>query len=235
MPYIMKNVVPWGRTLDEYRKMFLLSDTELKGQIAGFGDGVASFNAECGTLGGHVTSFDPVYRFPCDRLEKVLDEAKRRLIEKTAIDRKKDWAIISRDVNELEKRHLTAIEIFMDDFENGKKEGRYIDYELPFRIPFPDDTFDLGLSSHFLLLYTKPGYNFHFQALAEMLRICQEVRIFPLIDLHGKKTRLARKVMEHFADSYELSIHKTAYHCAGDNNDMLVIRRKSETSPALLH
>ena len=232
MPFIMKNVVPWGHTLDEYRKMFSLSDTELQGHIAGFGDGVASFNAECDELGGRVTSFDPIYRFSDDRLELVLAEAKRRLIEKTARHRKENADAIARDIDELEKRRTTAIEVFMDDFETGKKEGRYIDYELPFRIPYPDDTFDLGLSSHFLLLYTRPGFNFHFQALEEMLRTCREIRIFPVVDIHGQKTELGRKVIEHFSPDYDLSFCRTAYHFAGDNHNMLVVRKKSEPVPS---
>ena len=125
MPFIMKNVVPWGRTLDEYRKMFSLSDAELEGHIACFGDGVASFNAECDMQGGHVTSFDPVYRFSCDRLELVLEEAKRRLIEKTCHEGHGNGRSgVERDINELQKRHMTAVEIFMDDFEEGKKQGR---------------------------------------------------------------------------------------------------------------
>ena len=235
MPYIMKNVVPWGRTLDEYRKMFALSDTELKGHIAGFGDGVASFNAECGTLGGHVTSVDPVYRFTGELLEKVLAEAKRRLIGETAKERKKDSTAIARDIDELERRHMTAVQLFMDDYEEGKKEGRYRDCELPFRLPFPDDTFDLGLSSHFLLLYTRHGINFHLQSIGEMLRTCREIRIFPVVDVHGEKTGLARKVVEHFVRDYDLAFCKTAYHSADGHNDMLVIRRKSEMSPKTRH
>lgn len=236
MPFIMKNVVPWGRTLDEYRKMFSLSDAELEGHIACFGDGVASFNAECDMQGGHVTSFDPVYRFSCDRLELVLEEAKRRLIEKTCHEgHGNDRSGVERDINELQKRHMTAVEIFMDDFEEGKKQGRYIDYELPYRIPCPDNRFDLGLSSHFLLSSARPGINFHYQALEEMLRICHEVRIFPIVDMHGRETDLARKVIRRFAGSHDLWICKTAYHCAGNHNDMLVIRNVFKPSASLLH
>ena len=40
----LDSIVPWGRNIDEYTEMFLLSDEDLKKRIAGFGDGPASFN-----------------------------------------------------------------------------------------------------------------------------------------------------------------------------------------------
>ena len=40
----LEKVVPWGRNIDEYRSMFLLTDDDMKKKIAGFGDGPASFN-----------------------------------------------------------------------------------------------------------------------------------------------------------------------------------------------
>ena len=44
MAFELNDVVPWGRTLEEYREMFLLSDEDMLKSIAGFGDGPASFN-----------------------------------------------------------------------------------------------------------------------------------------------------------------------------------------------
>ena len=67
----------------------------------------------------------------------------------------------------------------MRDYEKGKAEQRYICHELPDRLPYEDGYFDIGLSSHFLLMYTMLGYDFHISAMAEMLRVCKEIRIFP--------------------------------------------------------
>ncbi|MBQ8922968.1 MAG: hypothetical protein IJ060_12590, partial [Oscillospiraceae bacterium] len=39
----------------------------------------------------------------------------------------------------------------MDDYMQGKKDQRYIYHELPDKLPYPDNCFDIGLSSHFLL------------------------------------------------------------------------------------
>ena len=61
MAFKYDNVVPWGRSLKEYVKMFDLKDHELKFKILGCGDGPASFNCECNKQGGNVISIDPVY------------------------------------------------------------------------------------------------------------------------------------------------------------------------------
>ena len=68
------------------------------------------------------------------------------------------------------------------------KGGGYIPHELPERVSFDDGTFDIGLSSHFLLMYTQLGYGFHIDAIDEMLRVCREVRIFPLVDLNSDES-----------------------------------------------
>ena len=48
----LSEVIPWGRSFDEYRRMFALSDDDLAGRILGCGDGPASFDAEA-TKKGH--------------------------------------------------------------------------------------------------------------------------------------------------------------------------------------
>jgi hypothetical protein len=42
----LSEIIPWGRTLAEYKLMFTLSDADLNSRILGCGDGPASFNAE---------------------------------------------------------------------------------------------------------------------------------------------------------------------------------------------
>ena len=47
----LENIVPFGRSLDEYKNMFSLYDGDLGKNIIGVGDGPASFNAEMFALG----------------------------------------------------------------------------------------------------------------------------------------------------------------------------------------
>jgi len=59
----LDEVVPWGRTLEEYQLMFDLSEADLNTKILGCGDGPASFNAEMTIKGYSVISIDPIYQF----------------------------------------------------------------------------------------------------------------------------------------------------------------------------
>ena len=234
MTYRLRNLAPWGRNFDEYTHMFGLCDTELNGKIAGFADGPASFNAECCQQGGQVVSFDPVYRYPVEKLELCLQEAKRLMFEDICKNTPLDGSIAARNIDELEKHHMEATRTFLDDYEKGKTEGRYIDHELPFKIPFPDYSFDLGLSSHFLMLYPGLGINFHLQALEEMLRICHEIRVFPTVDKTGKPCGLTDRLIGHFCEDYKVTLKKTACHYMNGAHEMLVIGRKDvDTSPVL--
>jgi hypothetical protein len=61
--FTLDQVVPWGRSFEEYRRMFALSDAELHLRILGCADGPASFNAESTRRGTAVISIDPLYLF----------------------------------------------------------------------------------------------------------------------------------------------------------------------------
>lgn len=70
MAFKLSNVVPWGRTMEEYVQMFCLTEEDLKKKIAGFGDGPASFNFEASKMGSNVVSYDPIYQFAKKDLRK---------------------------------------------------------------------------------------------------------------------------------------------------------------------
>lgn len=57
----LSEVVPWGRSLSEYRKMFSLLKSDFDKKILGCADGPASFNAELSEIGGNIISIDPIY------------------------------------------------------------------------------------------------------------------------------------------------------------------------------
>jgi hypothetical protein len=61
--FTLDQVVPWGRSFDEYCKMFALTPDDLQLRIVGCADGPASFNAEATAAGLSVTSCDPLYHF----------------------------------------------------------------------------------------------------------------------------------------------------------------------------
>lgn len=66
---------------------------------------------------------------------------------------------------------------------------------------------------------------FHILAITEMLRVCKEIRIFPIVDLDAGKTELITKVIEYFKNDYDVEIRKTQYEFQKGGNSMLVIRK----------
>src|SRR5438552_13526928 len=71
--FTLDRVVPWGRSFDEYRRMFALSDADMASRILGCGDGPAGFNADATRRGTRVVSADPVYRFTAAEIRSRVD------------------------------------------------------------------------------------------------------------------------------------------------------------------
>ena len=225
MAFKLESVVPWGRNFDEYRLMFCLSDSDMSKRIAGFGDGPASFNYEA-TLKGHsVTSFDPIYQFSKNDIQKRIDDVRVTVMQQMRenVDNYV-WTNI-KNLDDLENVRMAAMKLFLEDFEKGKQDNRYIYHELPDRLMCSEDTFDIGLSSHFLLMYTVLGYDFHIQAMTEMIRVCKEIRIFPIVDLDANETDLISKVIDYFKQRYNVEIKKTQYEFQKGDNKLLIIRK----------
>jgi len=173
----LENIVPWGRSLNEYKSMFSLTDSDLDKKILGCGDGPASFNSELTESGGNVVSVDPVYQFNTLQIRSRIDEVYPRIMAemKKNID---DY--IWKDIVSIEalgKTRMSSMEAFLDDYETGKKLGRYIEASLP-TLPFEDKAFDLALCSHYLFLYSEHvDEALHIDSMLELCRVAQEVRI----------------------------------------------------------
>jgi hypothetical protein len=71
--FTLDQVVPWGRSFGEYRRMFALTEKDLTIRIVGCGDGPASFNAEAARRGTRVVSCDPIYRFEKSEIQKRIE------------------------------------------------------------------------------------------------------------------------------------------------------------------
>lgn len=225
MAFKLENAVPWGRNINEYRKMFTLSDNDMKKKLAGFGDGPASFNCQATKQGFSVTSFDPIYQFTKEQLEKRIEEVRTIVMNQMAENMENYvWTNI-KNLDELENLRMSAMKMFLDDFEQGKTEGRYVYHELPTVIKAPDNSFDIGLSSHFLLMYTSLGYDFHIKSIIEMLRVCKQIRIFPIVNLDAEKTDLITNVIKYFNEKYSAEIVDTSYEFQKGENKMLIIEK----------
>lgn len=225
MAFKLDSVVPWGRNLNEYTLMFKLSEEDLSKKIAGFGDGPASFNYEAKQKGYSVTSFDPIYQFSKSELQKRIEEVRVTVMQQMKENMDNYNWINIKNLDELENLRMSAMRLFLSDYECGKSENRYICHTLPEKLPYEDNTFDIGLSSHFLLMYTALGYNFHIQAMTEMMRVCKEIRIFPIVDLDANKTNLTTDVIDYFKSRYDVKICHTHYEFQKGDNKLLIIRK----------
>jgi len=226
----LKNVVPLGRSFDEYRLMFNLSKSALDKKIIGVGDGPASFNAEMKEMGKTVVSVDPIYFFTAKDIARKFDKVFDNIIEQVR-NTPGDWTwSYHMSPDDLRTHRIEALNRFTSDFEQGKKEGRYLTGELP-ALQFQDKSFDIALCSHLLFLYSDHyDYNFHKAAVYEMLRVAGEVRIFPILDLmlrHSPYIKPLTKELER--DGYTVKIKKVPYEIQRGGNEMMWIFNTSKS------
>jgi hypothetical protein len=224
--FSLADVVPWGRSFDEYQRMFALSDADLRSRILGCGDGPASFNAEATGRGVRVTSCDPIYQFDASQLRRRIDEAAGEVLEQTGRNQHEFVWTTFRTIDDLRDARFRAMRLFLDDFPEGKTAGRYVDAALP-SLPFDDASFDLALSSHFLFLYTAQlGETFHRESIREMCRVAREVRIFPLLALGGVPSPLVPGTVDELrSGGLDVQIERVPYEFQRGANQMLRVRR----------
>lgn len=182
----LEDIVPWGRSFEEYVRMFALAGADLDGRILGCGDGPASFNAEARSRGVDVLSVDPLYAFPAaviaERIEQTRPQIERGLREGR---QRYVWTAVG-DVDGLIATRLRAMGRFLADYGTPGAAGRYCAAALP-ALPLRDGAFDLALVSHLLFTYSERiGAAGHVDAVRELLRAAREVRIFPLLTLDGR-------------------------------------------------
>lgn len=222
----LEKVVPFGRCLDEYAKMFNLTESDFCLNILGVGDGPASFNAELSGLGGRVTSIDPIYVFNASEIRSKFYEVLDGIIAQIkATPTDWVWSYHSSPEN-LRENRIRTTEIFSGDFAKSKESGRYVVGELP-SLPFEDEAFDLALCSHFLFLYSAHfNYDFHLRSVKEMLRVAREIRIFPLLTLMLEKSpHLIRLIDELSIEGYHVEIHPAGYELQQGGNEVMVIKK----------
>lgn len=222
----LSEIVPWGRTASEYRRMFALQPADLAGRILGCGDGPASFNAEMSAAGHHVTSVDPVYAFQTDEIQARIDATYDTILAQAEANRAAYVWHEFTGTAELGAARLEAMQRFLADFPAGKQAGRYVEGSLPV-LPFADDSFDLALCSHLLFLYSEHlDVDFHIAALAELLRVAHQVRIFPLLTLAcDPSPHLAPVLARCAARGHTAEQVRVPYEFQRGGHTMLVVQR----------
>jgi hypothetical protein len=233
MAFELAEVVPWGRSFDEYVAMFSLGSDDLTKKILGCGDGPAGFNSALTLRGGTVVSADPLYAFTTGEIGSRIGETFDLVIEQTRKNSAEFcWTAIP-SVEALGEIRMKAMSDFLSDFATGKAEGRYLEGELP-HLPFPDDCFDLALCSHFLFLYSGQfDLAFHLESLKELCRVSAEVRIFPLLELGSVRSRHLDQLLGLLAaEGHATTVERVNYEFQKGGNEMLRVTRKESRMTA---
>jgi hypothetical protein len=226
MTFQLSEIVPWGRSFEEYVAMFALSEDDLSKRILGCGDGPASFNCELTKCGGTAISVDPLYAFDAGDIGRRIEETFDTVMQQTRRNINEFvWGHI-RSLDELGEVRMKAMRVFLSDYRQGKADGRYLAESLP-SLSFPNNSFDLGLCSHFLFLYSDHlDLVFHIDSIRELCRVCTETRIFPLLQLGAVSSPHVLPVCEHFKDrGYKVARMRVPYEFQRGGNEMLTIRR----------
>ena len=224
----LDQIVPWGRSMREYERMFDLTETDLRRRILGCGDGWASFNAEMTRRGFSVISCDPVYAHSAVEIERQFERSLEPVLSQVrANPRNYVWSF-HRDLDALRQCREAVMRTFVSDYPAGLAAGRYVTGSLP-SLPFPDGRFDLALCSHLLFLYSELlSLDFHLQAIRELCRVAGEVRVFPLVGLDCELSPHLAVIQEQLgATGFQVEVRKVKYQVQRNGDEMMSVRRCS--------
>ncbi len=222
----LERIVFIGRTFEEYLDMFSLSEETMKGKrILDCPAGACSFTAVGNKSGFDITACDIAYYYSSDDLKnKGLRDLEHTMenMEKARGNFKWDYF---KNVEGLKKHRFSAFKNCTDDM--AKSNDRYIPAVLP-ALPFLDDEFDICLSAHFLFMYDdRLDYEFHLKTIKELLRVSkEEIRIFPLVNLEGKRYEHLDELIRYFEDKGNtVEEIKVPYEFQAKANSMLRIKK----------
>lgn len=222
----LDRIVFIGRTFEEYVSMFSLNLEELQGKrILDCPAGACSFTALGNELGLDITACDIAYDHDVEQLkQKGLLDIEHAMDHMQKVDNNYIWDYF-HDMDGLRKHRMQALNDCTSHMKRASE--RYFPVSLPF-LPFKNEEFDLLLSAHFLFMYAdRLDYEFHINTIDELLRVTkEEVRIFPLVDLKGKRYEHLDKVISYLTEKgYTTKEMKVSYEFQAKANSMLRISK----------
>jgi hypothetical protein len=219
-------IVPWGRSRREYELMFGLGPEDLSDGVLDCGGGPASFIAEVSASGLRGVSVDPIYAYSGWEIQARFEKVVQPMIAQVRAT-PGDWTwSYHRDPDDLCANRRAALERFLADYDEGLQARRYIAGELP-SLPIDLGSFGLAVCSHLLFLYSDLlAEDFHLRAVAELCRVADEVRIFPLLTLARQPSpHLAAVQSAVRAQGWLSEVVRVDYELQRGGNQMLRIFR----------
>ncbi|MBA3536679.1 MAG: hypothetical protein H0T84_08740 [Tatlockia sp.] len=218
----MRKLVLWGHHVDEYMEMFDLSAENMATNILEYGCGPSAVNAELYKKGQEIISCDPLFTLDKDTLYSKVSLIFADMEARVLRDQKDfDFSRYGSPGLLMDERQEGMAKFFAD-YEQGKKEGRYIGIS-EYAIPFTNFRFDFALSAHYLFAdLDDQDVDFHLQVIKELARIAKEVRIFPLIDRHNQPSPFLGPVLLGLQqDNFGVEVREVPYHLQPGGNAML--------------
>jgi hypothetical protein len=163
-----------GFTLNDYIQMFDLTDSDLTRKILDYNAGCASFTQELALNNPGVMACDNLYQHS----PAVLwDKLNHLAMNSNAIKALLTPAFINERAQHIPQMMAHYAKVGSTHYLNSKIEN----------LIFPDEAFHLALSAYALFTVTDHlSETYHINAILELLRVANEVRIFPLTNLQGK-------------------------------------------------
>lgn len=220
IPY--RDILLWGHSFEAYTRMFALSEEDLKLKILDCCGGPSSFNTILTKKGGHVISTDELFALPKKKLEQKIEEVFNEMLE--IIEAHKDrfkWDEI-KSPQELAAIRRENINVFLEDFEQGVAEKRFIPAAPP-NLHFQHYEFDLALCSHYFFANCPDqSIEYHISAVNNLCDVAKEVRIFPLLDSSGEIPEIVGPVTQGLHEAgFGVEIKAAPYRFQKKGNAML--------------
>lgn len=212
----------WGRTLEEYQKMFSIDNILQSTKILSIADGPSTFNLQLRNLGIQITSVDPIYDLSADNLKQAFKKS-YSFNKQFFLEYPEKFNL--NGIEEIEKvltKRQSTFDTFIQDYEKNKINYKF--GKLP-KLEFASNSFDLCFCSNFLFLFDHLfDLTFHLNSITELLRTSREVRIFPLYNNIGQESKYLNSVTQYLTDNnYSWTIESNDYHIYRDGNKFLKI------------
>ncbi|MEO7310721.1 MAG: hypothetical protein ABIX01_09995 [Chitinophagaceae bacterium] len=216
------HVSVWGRTLEEYQKMFGLGDIPTSTQILSIADGPSTFNKQLRDKEINIVSVDPIYELSIDNLKEVFKQSYQ--FNKGLFYNNRENFLFKDDteIEALLQKRQSTFNAFITDYGLNKQYYKF--GQLP-TLDFATNSFDLCVSSNLLFIFDHIfDLTFHIQSVKEMLRVAKELRIFPLYDINGNESKNLKSVIEYLdQNNYQWTIQTNDYYVYKDGNKFLQV------------
>jgi hypothetical protein len=191
----ISDLKPWGRNAREYELMFDLELDDFE-SIASYADGPSSLQADKPNL--NICSFDPLYNFTTDAINLEIKRIGGTMLTYLELNKANYHWETFNSPKELVNQRLATAEKFLRHFTTTP--AKYYKDTLPNLNS--KEYFQLALCSHFLFLFSGDlNTHFHIAAIESIMNHAEELRIFPLVDRHGKTSSHLPHVLDYLHES----------------------------------